>query len=82
MQNKVVAKAFVERYLPTPILNVINTDSVKLENNSYIDEKLQETLSDLVFTCNYAEGGSKTKANIIDDINKLKAQLDNQKFTQ
>lgn len=63
LQNKDVAKAFFERYLPKPIYSTLDTSTLTLNSNSYIDEQLKETLSDLVFNCRYRN--KKGDANII-----------------
>ncbi|NQZ12530.1 MAG: Rpn family recombination-promoting nuclease/putative transposase [Algicola sp.] len=55
MRNAPVAQAFFQYYLPAPMLDNLELDSFHLENSTYIDEALQETLSDLVFTCRYSE---------------------------
>lgn len=47
------------------MIKAINTDAIKLENSSFIDKKLQETISDLVFTCRYAEHNSKAKVILL-----------------
>ena len=65
MENKAIAKAFFERHLPEPILSVLNTDSLKLEQSTYIDNKLQKTMSDMVFDCRYQDGKSTSHAKVV-----------------
>jgi predicted transposase/invertase (TIGR01784 family) len=64
MQNAPVAQAFFEHYLPTLIRDALDLNSFKLENSTYIDENLQETISDLVFTCRYNEEISEGEAKV------------------
>lgn len=65
MQNKPIAKAFFRRYLPPNVLDALELKSLHLENSTYIDENLQETLSDLVFTCRYTDSDFSSNANVI-----------------
>jgi predicted transposase/invertase (TIGR01784 family) len=71
MQNAPIAKAFFRQHLPITLSSALDLDSFRLENATYIDKRLQETFSDLVFTCHYSEGKSKgetadsSQANVI-----------------
>ena len=42
-------KSFLEGVLPKKISKKVDFDSLRLDNNSYINEELKETFSDLVF---------------------------------
>jgi predicted transposase/invertase (TIGR01784 family) len=64
MQNAPIAQAFFEHYLPAPVRNALDFQSFELQNSTYIDDKLQETISDLVFTCRYREELGKTEAKV------------------
>lgn len=58
MENKYVATTFIKRYLPAEVFEVLDTNTLTVQNNSYIDKDLQETISDVVFNCNYKEHSS------------------------
>ena len=55
MQNTLVAQEFLQHYLPASLCDGLDFDTIKLQNNSYIDKDLQETLSDVVFDCRYKQ---------------------------
>ena len=65
MQNAPIARAFFQQYLPQPLLDALDIDSFGLESSSYIDEKLQETFSDLVFNCRYHKNNNSPPAKVI-----------------
>ncbi|MFT4926645.1 MAG: putative transposase YdaD [Phenylobacterium sp.] len=48
MQNLPVALEFFQHYLPAPLCKGLNLDTIKLQNSTYIDKDLRETVSDLV----------------------------------
>ena len=54
MAHHRVAVDFFNHHLPKNILQVLNVDSLKLTQQSYIDNSLQESISDLVFSCELA----------------------------
>jgi predicted transposase/invertase (TIGR01784 family) len=59
MQNKQVAQAFFQHYLPSDIQQALDLESLKLEANSYLDQGLREAFSDVVFTCEIQEREAK-----------------------
>ena len=65
MRTDGMAEAFFQHYLPSDIKANLSLETLDLEDSSYIDEKLQETFSDLVFTCKYDEKVGKGHANIV-----------------
>lgn len=65
MRNAPIAQAFFQHYLPTTLLENIELDSFQLENSTYIDEALRETLSDLVFTCRYSKNVENVQAKVV-----------------
>lgn len=65
MQNRVIAKAFFERYLPAPVQAAINLESLKLQSSSYLDDSLLETFSDLVFDCAYIDSEEVRDAKVV-----------------
>jgi predicted transposase/invertase (TIGR01784 family) len=65
MLNAPVAQAFFQHYLPTTMLDNLELDSFHLENSTYIDEALRETLSDLVFTCRYSKNVDSVQAKVV-----------------
>jgi predicted transposase YdaD len=54
MENRSVALAFMRYYLPEPVFQALDTDSLILQHDSYIDTELAESLSDLVYHCQLA----------------------------
>ncbi|SDC39700.1 MULTISPECIES: Rpn family recombination-promoting nuclease/putative transposase [unclassified Candidatus Frackibacter] len=43
------SKDFIKNYLPSELLNIINIDKLKIEKDSFIDDKLEEVFSDLLY---------------------------------
>ena len=56
--NLEVTRDFLKDYLPEPILNSVDLQKLEIQNGSYIDDKLKETRSDMLFktTINQKEG--------------------------
>ena len=54
MTHHKVAVDFIQHNFPKKITDALDTDSLKLMQQSYIDQDLQENISDLVFSCNLA----------------------------
>ena len=54
MENRSVALDFMRYYLPEPVFQALDTDSLALQHDSYIDTELAESLSDLVYHCQLA----------------------------
>ncbi|NQZ09035.1 MAG: Rpn family recombination-promoting nuclease/putative transposase [Algicola sp.] len=66
MQHASIAKQFFEQHLPAPLLNSLDTNAFELKDSTYIDVDLQETFSDLVFSCPYKQGvGKSSDAKVI-----------------
>jgi predicted transposase/invertase (TIGR01784 family) len=65
MQNDSIARQFFQQYLPAPLLNAIDLNQFKLEDGSYIDDSLQATFSDLVFSCKYNKATVDSEAKVI-----------------
>lgn len=61
MQNAVIAQQFFRYYLPQKLSNGLDFTAIKLENSTYIDDTLQETISDLVVSCSYESDTVKSK---------------------
>ena len=55
MAHHRVAVDFFNHHLPKNILQALNVDSLKLTQQSYIDNSLQDSISDLVFSCELAD---------------------------
>ena len=55
MAHKRVAVDFFKSYLPEKVQQALNVDSLMLMQHSYISNELQESLSDLVFSCELAD---------------------------
>lgn len=54
MKNPRVAIDFIQHHFPKDICLALDTKTLKLIPNSYISDELQETVSDLVFSCKIA----------------------------
>lgn len=46
------SRSFMENYLPSEILNIVDFDNLTVEKDSYIDEELEEYFSDILFKTN------------------------------
>ncbi len=51
--KKLVAKEFLLNFLPKEIVSKLNLPTLELDNGTYIDDKLAENISDLVYTCEW-----------------------------
>ncbi|MBO8159183.1 Rpn family recombination-promoting nuclease/putative transposase [Thermosyntropha sp.] len=49
MDNTEIAKSFFEYYLPSELKNIVNLDFLIPQQESFIDEELKESYSDLLF---------------------------------
>ena len=47
--NVAIAKDFLNNYLPQDLIHIIDIDTLEPQKDSYIDEKLMESFSDLLF---------------------------------
>lgn len=54
LNNQQVALDFIEHHFPKNIFLALDTNTLKLLPSSYISDDLQETVSDLVFSCKIA----------------------------
>lgn len=50
MQNLRVARSFFEAHLPVKLIKSVDFDTLKLESGTFIDKKLKELLSDLIYS--------------------------------
>jgi len=50
---------FIRGFLPENLVRNIKFEALELDNNSYVDEKLQESFSDIVYNCIYGENEIK-----------------------
>ena len=64
MQNKIVVREFFQYNLPPAIRDSLDLSSSRLESSTYITDDLQETFSDLVFTCDYKKGVGEGEVRI------------------
>src|SRR3982750_4421461 len=53
MENPIVAKEFFEAHLPSNIKNMLDTDSLKLEKDSFIEQNLQSSYTDVLFSAKF-----------------------------
>ena len=44
-----ITKDFIQNYLPKEMVKLLDLDSIQLQKDSYVDEKLKKSFSDLVF---------------------------------
>lgn len=47
--NPLVARDFIENYLPEPILKIVDLNELEIQNGSHVDEELSELFSDMLF---------------------------------
>jgi len=47
--NVEVARDFMQNYLPEPILKIVDLQTLDIQKDSFIDENLKETFSDMLF---------------------------------
>lgn len=47
--NPIVARDFIENYLPEPILKIVDLNELEIQNGSHVDEELSEVFSDMLF---------------------------------
>ncbi|MCC8483422.1 MAG: Rpn family recombination-promoting nuclease/putative transposase, partial [Rickettsia endosymbiont of Labidopullus appendiculatus] len=50
MENPIVAKEFLATHLPKDVLALIDSTTVKLEKDSFIEPNLSKTISDVLFS--------------------------------
>ncbi|WP_423062470.1 Rpn family recombination-promoting nuclease/putative transposase [Candidiatus Paracoxiella cheracis] len=55
MSDKRVAMEFFEHYLPKSVLEIVDLKSLKLQKSSFIDESLQASMADMLYTVNFRE---------------------------
>lgn len=67
MRYKRVSVEFLEWFLPRHLSEILDLDTLKLLDGSYIDDSFNETMSDLVFDCVY-----KLKEEASDIVRKSK----------
>ena len=53
MENPIVAKEFLATHLPKDVLALIDSTSLKLEKDSFIEPDLSETISDVLFSVKF-----------------------------
>ena len=51
--KKLVAKEFILNFLSKEIISKLNLSTLELDNGTYVDDKLAENISDLVYTCEW-----------------------------
>lgn len=60
-RNK-IAKYYLEKNLNPKIIQKLDLNSLRLDNNSYVDEELQTYFADVVYDCKY---GSDSEVNLV-----------------
>lgn len=55
MSDKRVSREFFEHYLPQAILTIADLDSLCLQKSTFIDETLQASMADMLYTVNFNE---------------------------
>ncbi|MCC8416610.1 MAG: Rpn family recombination-promoting nuclease/putative transposase, partial [Rickettsia endosymbiont of Gnoriste bilineata] len=53
MENPIVAQEFLATHLPKDVLALIDSTTVKLEKDSFIESDLSETISDVLFSVKF-----------------------------
>ncbi|RME55879.1 MAG: transposase, partial [Deltaproteobacteria bacterium] len=62
--KKAYAADFLEGVLPAPLRAKLDLDTLRLENASYIDERLAEHFSDLVYGCTW-QGSREIRVSLL-----------------
>lgn len=50
LEDTIIAKEFLEEYLPQDLQTILNLETVKVEKESYVEPNLRRQLSDLVYS--------------------------------
>jgi len=58
------SRDLIESTFPEELLKNLNLETLQNDTNSYIDEKLKEYYSDLVYNCDY-KGTTRIKISIL-----------------
>jgi predicted transposase/invertase (TIGR01784 family) len=58
LENPIVAYEFIEAHLPQSILSIIDTKTLKLEKESFIEPDLTGSISDVLFSCKLDNAGN------------------------
>ncbi len=56
-----VARPMLEKYLPADLLDKLDLDTLQIDPNSYINDELKETFSDIVWSCQLKNSHKKRK---------------------
>ena len=51
LENPIVAYEFIEAHLPQEILQILDTKTLKLEKESFVEPDLTASISDVLFSC-------------------------------
>ncbi len=51
MENPLVAQEFINTYLPKDVLKIIDSKTLKLEKETYIEDDLKKSFSDVLLSC-------------------------------
>ncbi len=57
MKDLSLAEDFLKHHLPKEILNIVQLQSIQIEDSHYIDKKLRESESDILFSVKRNDGG-------------------------
>lgn len=58
LENHIVADEFLEAHLPQEILSIIDTKTLKLEKESFVEPDLTSSISDVLFSCKLDNNGN------------------------
>ena len=58
LENPIVAYEFLEAHLPQSILSIIDTKTLRLEKESFVEPNLTNSISDVLFSCKLDTAGS------------------------
>lgn len=56
-----IARSMLEKFLPTDLLDKLNLYTLEIDPNSYINDELKETFSDIVWACRLKNSNKKRK---------------------
>ena len=61
MENDIAAKEFLNEYLPKEVKDIVDLETIKVQKESYIEPNLTKRLSDIVYSVNTKDKGTKEK---------------------
>ncbi|MEM6966767.1 MAG: Rpn family recombination-promoting nuclease/putative transposase [Bacteroidota bacterium] len=61
LSNRKVVKQYIQQFVPKQIVERLDFRTLKSSPNSFVDEKLEEHISDIVYHCDWKKQGTKSR---------------------